>query len=127
MKGQRYKAVESAGFILKLPQADQVVHPFRNRLDVSIEHCRIRTNTHTVERSDALEPAFTRHLVAGNQRTRSLGKDLCATSRATAHTGRRQLFDDPLQRLARDLRKEIKLHHRERLEMNVWKAVSKAL
>src|SRR5207247_10855416 len=102
VKGKQDKTVETTSLVLQFPQPDHMIDTFLQRLDVAVQHRRVRANTHSMHRPRDLEPSRARNFVPGNQRTRSLGKDFGSAGGTASQTLLASLTDDPFERLARD-------------------------
>src|SRR5437667_5637524 len=118
VKRERDKAIEAAGFVLKLAQSNQMIDTFLEGFDVAIEHRCIRSNTHLVNRSRDLEPSRARNLMSGDKRPRAFRKDFGAATGTAAHSGFMELLDHPFEGLTRDLAEKIDFDHRERFQVH---------
>ena len=87
MKRQRDETLEAAGLVLQFAQSDQMIHAFFERLDVTVKHRRVRTNSHLVDSPRDFQPSLSRNLVSGDQRPRAFREDFSAASRTAAHPG----------------------------------------
>src|SRR5215475_10544091 len=126
MKCERYETVEPARLVLQIAQLNEVINAFFQRLDVTIQHGRIRPDAQLVNGTGNFQPTVAGNLMSCNQRPGTFCKNFSSAARTTSHTGIPQLGDDPFERLARNLREKVELDHRECLEMHQWKPMLQA-
>src|SRR5439155_19770034 len=103
VKGERDKTVETTSLVLQFPQPDHMIDTFLQRLDVAVQHRRVRANTHSMHRPRDLDPSRARNFVPATPRTRSLGKDVGCAAGTPSQTRLASLIYLPFDRLARDL------------------------
>ena len=78
---QRNKALETARLVLLLAQTNHVIDAILERLDVPIEHRRIRFQTSGVNFAGKIEPPLGIALVRANHRACRLAENLSAAAR----------------------------------------------
>ena len=108
-----------AGLVLKLAQADQVIDPVQGLVDVAIEHGRVRMQPQPVGRAVDVEPLLGRGLGAADLLANLGMEDLGSAARQTAQPGVNQLPEDLLGGEPGDLREELDLDRRVRLDVNL--------
>ena len=118
MECQRNEAIEPAGLILEISQSKQMIDPLFQRLNVAVQHRCIRMHAHPVYSAGNFQPSRARDFVTCNQGPGSLSKNFGAAPRTAPHSRIAELLNDPIERLASNLREEVQLDHRECLEMH---------
>src|ERR1035437_5272386 len=119
MERERDEREETARLVLLLAEAQKVVDTLLVRLDVPVEHGALRRDAEPVRRVVHVEPVLRRLLAGSDQRTYTVGEDLCAAAGHRTETCVLQNAQDFLVRAPLELRHVMDLGGRIELEMHV--------
>ncbi len=88
VEGERNEALEAAGLVLLLAEADEVVDAVFDRFDVAVEHRGVGLEAGLVNFARKLEPAVAVAFVVADARARRLGENLGTAAGTRIHPGR---------------------------------------
>ena len=113
------KVWKPAGLVLKLAEPDQVVDPVDRAVDVAVEHGGVRVQAQPVGGAVNVEPLLGRGLGPADLLADLGMEDLGPAAGQAAQPGVDQLPEDLLGREAGDLREELDLDRRVRLDVDL--------
>ena len=117
MESERNKCLKTAGFVLQLTQAEEMVGAVIRILNVSVEHGGIAPQTEFVGRAVDTKPLIRVGLVFADLIANFRMKDLRTATRQAAEPHRLQLFEDVGNRSLGQMAEPVDLDRRPRLEM----------
>jgi hypothetical protein len=117
-EGERYEALEAARPVLQVAQPRHVIDAILRRLDVAVEHGRVRAEAGAVHLLGDVEPRVRSALVPADLLADVFGEYLGAAAGAAVEPGGDEPLDDLLVRRVRQALEVVDLDHRERLEVH---------
>ncbi len=126
MKRQRDERLEAVRVVLQRAQLQQVIDAVFVILDVAVEHGRIRLQSDFVRGARDLQPLAAVDLVIADDVPDAIGENFRAAAGHRVEPRFFQLYQHFARRHLADLREERNLHHGERLQVNLRKALLQA-
>ena len=120
VKSQWNERDEAVSLVLQSTQLYQVIGAVFLVLQMSVQHGAIRVHAQFMSNPRRFQPLITSQLVIADNAPHALRKNFRATTRHRIHPGIAQPDQHVADRHLLAPRKVPDLHHRERLQMNLW-------
>ena len=120
IEGQGHKTLKPFGLILQLADMEKMFDLFLYRLDMPVEHGRVRLEPRTVDLPGDLKPPFVIQFRPEELLMDSITEDLGSTAWTTGESCSLEIFEDIGERLPCDPGDLGQLNHRKGLDLRVW-------